>query len=35
MAVEPTWHALGGLDARLFLAINHVGGGWRCANASG
>ena len=28
MIREPAWHALGGLDAQLFLAINHAGQGW-------
>lgn len=28
MATDPAWHALGGLDTRLFLLINHAGGGW-------
>ncbi len=28
MVTDPGWHALGGLDSRVFLAINHAGGGW-------
>ena len=28
MIREPAWHAFGGLDAQLFLVINHAGHGW-------
>ncbi len=28
MIREPAWHAFGGLDAQLFIAINHAGRGW-------